>query len=231
MNQRWAISSFFQMFFPHHCLGCGSDVISAKNYICINCYNDLPYTHFAAHPDNPIEKKFWGRMPVAAAMSLFYFDQDSIIQNLIHQFKYNGNRELGRYLGNLLGKSLMSSNRFHADMIIPIPLFEKKERLRGFNQAAILANGISEIMHIPVTTDLVVRQEATDTQTKKSIGERWKNVEKAFHVSLPQMIENKHVLLIDDVITTGATIEACANAIMQTANVRLSIASLAVAWH
>lgn len=181
------------------------------------------------YENNPVEKIFWGRIRVTSAMSEFYFSKGSIVQNLIHEFKYKGNRKVGHYLGQLIGKSLVTSNRFTIDAIIPLPLYEKKENKRGYNQAAILGDGICEIMEVPQIKDNVIRMVATETQTKKHRAERWKNVEGSFSVTRPWTLENKHILLVDDVITTGATLEACAAEILKIENVRLSIATLAMA--
>jgi len=187
----------------------------------------MPHTNFAMHSNNPVEKKFWGRIEITSATSEFYFSKASIIQNLIHEFKYKGNKKIGHYLGTLIGKSLLNSNRFSVDAIIPLPLFEKKEKKRGYNQAEVLCNGISEIINIPVIKNNVTRIIHTETQTKKGRLQRWKNVEKTFCVRDSKALEGKRLLLVDDVITTGATLEACASEILKVHNVLLSIATLA----
>ncbi len=198
--------------------------------MCLDCVNDLPHTDFALHANNPVEKTFWGRIPIVAGTSEFYFSKDSIIQNLIHEFKYKGNRKVGLYLGNMIGRSLLTTNRFSGiNTLVPLPLFSQKEYKRGYNQSHVLCEGISEIMNIPITSKNVVRILHTDTQTKKGRIERWENVEKSFSVLDPDMLKGKHILLVDDVITTGATIEACGSAILKVEGVQLSIASLAVA--
>jgi ComF family protein len=222
-------SPLFHLFYPHNCIGCGSDVIDKENFICLECINELPYTNFAMHANNPVEKKFWGKIALTSAMSLFYFSKVSIIQNIIHEFKYGGNREAGHYLGRLIGQSLANSNRFDIDIIIPIPLFKKKEKQRGFNQAAVLCKGISEVMNTVVLQNIVTRVVHTETQTKKHRAERWQNVEKSFSVTKPELLEGKHVLLVDDVITTGSTLEACGSQILKVNGARLSIATLAMA--
>ncbi|MEO6814318.1 MAG: ComF family protein [Ginsengibacter sp.] len=223
-------SPFFHFFYPHNCIGCGSDVIESENFLCLQCINDLPHTNFAMHANNPVEKIFWGRIAVTASMSEFYFSKVSIIQNLIHEFKYKGNKKVGHYLGTLVGRSLLNSNRFKdIDSMIPLPLYEKKEKLRGYNQSEILCAGISEITNIPVIRKNVIRTVHTETQTKKGRAQRWQNVEKTFSILKPDLLEGKHILLIDDVITTGATLESCGAQILKINNVRLSIASLALA--
>ena len=181
------------------------------------------------HADNPVEKIFWGRIAATSAMSEFYFSKGSAIQNLIHELKYKGNRKVGHYLGKLIGASLANSNRFTIDAIIPLPLFARKEHNRGYNQAAVLCEGISEIMNVPQIKNNVIRIVSTETQTKKHRAERWKNVVGSFSVTMPSELENKRLLLVDDVITTGATLEACATEILKIKNVSLSIATLAMA--
>ena len=163
-------------------------------------------------------------------MAEFYFSKEAIMQNLIHEFKYRGNRKIGLYLGKLMGRSLLNCDRFSGiDILVPLPLFPKKEFKRGYNQASILCEGIHEITGIPLVTKNVVRIIHTETQTKKSRVQRWENVEKSFSVLDPASLQGKHILLVDDVITTGATLEACGAEILKIDEVRLSIAALAIA--
>lgn len=209
-------------------MGCGSDLLDEKHLLCLKCINDLPNTYFAPHANNPVEKYFWGRLFLSSAHSEFYFSKESLIQHLIHQLKYKGNTDIGFYLGELLGKSLLKSNRFNtADVLIPLPLYANKEHQRGYNQAAIICNGMSAVMNIPVINDNIIRQRSTTTQTRKHRTERWENVEGSFTVKNPAALYNKHILLVDDVVTTGATLEACGKVILQLNNVKLSIATLA----
>ncbi len=173
---------------------------------------------------------FWGRIAIAAGTSEFYFSKRSIVQNLIHELKYKGNRKAGIYLGNLMGNGLLKSNRFlDVDLLVPLPLFAKKEFKRGYNQAMVLCEGIAEVMNLSILNKNVIRIVHTETQTKKGRTERWENVEKSFTVKDPAALAGKHILLIDDVITTGATMEACGAEILKANNTRLSIATLAFA--
>ena len=221
-------SSTLHLFYPHVCTGCGSDLVEENNLLCLHCINDLPHTDFAKFSNNPIEKIFWGRIPVAAAHSEFYFAKESLIQHLIHQLKYKNNTAIGEYLGEQMGNTLLQSDRFNTiDYIIPLPLFADKERKRGYNQAKVIGDGLSAIMNVPVLTNNVVRRRFTETQTRKHRIERWENVADSFIINDPSALQGKSVLLIDDVITTGATLEACGSIITQVEGVKLYIATLA----
>ena len=221
-------SDTLHLFYPHICTGCGSDLLEQNNLLCLRCLTNLPDTNFAKHANNPIEKIFWGRISLVAAHSEFYFSKESLIQQLIHQFKYKGNTTIGFYLGGLMGKTLLSSSRFHGiDAIIPLPLYPDKERKRGYNQAAIICDGISAVMNIPAIKYNVLRQRYTDTQTKKHRIERWENVAGSFIIKDETKLKGKHLLLVDDVITTGATLEACGSMIAAIEGVKLSLATLA----
>lgn len=222
------LSDTIHLFYPHICVGCGSDLLSPKNLLCLKCISDLPGTNFALHVNNPVEKIFWGRIPLIAAHSEYYFSKNSLIQQLIHQLKYKGNTSIGYYLGELMGKSLTESKRFDTvDALVPLPLYPDKERKRGYNQAAIICDGMSSVMNIPVIKNNVLRQRYTDTQTKKHRIERWENIAGSFTCKVPGQLAGKHLLLVDDVVTTGATLEACGSTIAAIEDVRLSIAALA----
>lgn len=223
-------SSTLHLFYPHVCTGCGSDLLEEDNLLCIKCIYNLPHTNFASFANNPVEKFFWGRIPLEAAYSQFYFSKEFLIQHLIHQLKYKGDTKIGFYLGEMMGKTLLSSNRFSTiDALIPLPLYADKEHKRGYNQATVICDGISSEMNIPVLNGVVIRQHATETQTRKHRTERWENVKESFAVAKVNELAGKHVLLVDDVVTTGATLEACGHVILQTGNIKLSIATLAYA--
>ena len=221
-------SDTLHLFYPHLCQGCGSDLLQKDHLLCLKCIYELPHTSYEKFPGNPIEKYFWGRLDITAAHSEFYFTKDSLIQHLVHQLKYKGNTGIGRFLGELMGENLLLSGRFSdINAIIPLPLYPDKEHHRGYNQAAVIGEGLSTIMNIPLDTTAVIRQRATETQTRKHRTERWLNVNKSFLVNDSGRLDGKHLLLVDDVITTGATLEACGRALIQQGNVKLSIATLA----
>ena len=221
--------SFLHLLFPHVCTGCGNDILNEETVLCMRCIDAMPETNFEIHSNNPVEKNFWGRLPLAAATAQFYFTKESLMQHLMHQFKYKANKELGLQLGRMMGEQIRKSGRFDVDALIPLPLFPIKEKRRGYNQATILCEGMAESMGIPVLDKIIIRPQHTETQTKKGRIERWKNMEGKFILSNPAAIRNKHVLLVDDVVTTGATFEACGNELLKAENMKLSLASLCVA--
>lgn len=224
------VNSTLHLFYPHICTGCGSDLLEADNLLCLKCIHDLPHTGFADLPNNPVEKYFWGRIPLTAAYSQFYFSKEFLVQHLIHQLKYKSDTEIGFYLGEMMGKTLLHSNRFSSiDALIPLPLYADKEHKRGYNQAAVICNGISAVMNVPVLNGAVIRQKNTETQTRKHRTERWENVKQSFNVVKEKELAGKHLLLVDDVVTTGATLEACGQVILEASGVKLSIATLAYA--
>lgn len=215
------------MAFPHICAGCGSDLLDKENELCWQCLSSLPKTDFHLYGNNPIEKTFWGRLPLKHASAQYYFTKESLIQRLMHSFKYKANKELGTFLGNLIGHQLMQSNRFqYVDALVPLPLYPSKERKRGFNQAVVLCEGMAAVMQKPVLANVVKRNQFTETQTKKNRIERWENMEGRFELVNEAPMEGKHILLVDDVMTTGATLEACGRELLKTKDVRLSITTL-----
>jgi ComF family protein len=220
--------SFLHLLFPHVCTGCGSDILNEETVLCMRCIDAMPETNFELHPKNPVEKTFWGRLPLVGGTAQFYFTKESLMQHLMHQFKYKRNKELGLQLGRIMGEQIKKSGRFEADVLIPLPLFPAKEKRRGYNQATVLCEGMAETMNIPVLDNVILRPQHTETQTKKGRIERWKNMEGKFILSNSDTIRNKHLLLVDDVITTGATLEACGNELLKADNVRLSVASFCV---
>ncbi len=223
-------NSFLHLLFPHVCNGCGSDIVSEESMLCMRCMAEMPETNFHLHANNPVEKIFWGRLSLLSATAQYYFTKESLMQHLMHQLKYKGNKELGKQLGRLMGIDLKQTNRFNnIDALIPLPLFPVKEKRRGYNQATILCEGIAEVMNIEILRDIIVRIQPTETQTKKGRIERWQNMEEKFELSKPEKIQHKHVLLVDDVVTTGATLEACGQELIQASNTKLSIATLCYA--
>lgn len=219
--------SLLHLAFPHICEGCGSDILDTDHSLCLQCLSALPETNFHWHAANPIEKLFWGRLPVTAATAHYYFTKESMMQHLMHQFKYRKAKELGKYLGSLLGTALAASNRFASvDALIPLPLHASKERKRGFNQATVLCEGIATAVGKPVLKKAVIRTSHTESQTTKNRIERWQNMDGRFEVADAATLKGKHLLLVDDVVTTGATLEACGRTLLSVPDVQLSVATL-----
>jgi ComF family protein len=221
--------SFLHLLFPHVCSGCGSDILNEESTLCMHCVASMPETSFEIHPNNPVEKKFWGRLELVGATAQYYFTKESLMQHLMHQFKYKGNKDLGLQFGRMMGEALKRSGRFTIDALIPLPLFPAKEKRRGYNQATILCDGMKEYMNVPILNDVIIRPQYTETQTKKGRIERWLNMDGKFILKDPDAIRNKHILLVDDVVTTGATLEACGTELLKAENVRLSVATLCYA--
>lgn len=221
--------AFLHFFYPHICCGCGTDIISNQNQLCLRCIASLPETGFEKYLNNPVERKFWGRLPLESAMSTYYFTPASTMQHLMHLFKYNMQKELGLQLGRMMGQHLLKSGRLQADVLVPLPLYPSKEKKRGYNQARVLCEGIADCLRLPIVDKAVIRKESTSSQTSKRRIERWQNMEGKFELINPCYLENKHLLLIDDVITTGATLEACGQELLKVSNSRLSIATLCIA--
>lgn len=220
---------FFCLFFPDLCIVCNSHLVSQEELICTKCLFNLPKTNYHKHIDNPVSQLFWGRTKVEYATAYFTFTKGSKYQEMMHKFKYHGNKEIGLVLGRYLGNQLRNSVFNEIDVIIPVPLHKSKLKKRGYNQSEWIALGISEAMCKPIDVKSFIRSVATETQTRKSRFERWKNVESIFKITNGDVLDGKHILLVDDVVTTGSTLEACANALLNLNGTKISIAALAVA--
>jgi ComF family protein len=201
-----------------------------ENLICTECFVVIPRTNYHFIEDNPVAQLFWGRCLIEKAAAFSYYNKGSRIRKLIHNLKYNGIREIGYDLGRLYGLSLKTSGFINdIDIIIPVPLHPVKKRIRGFNQSETISMGIADATHLPVDLKSLARVLVSATQTKRSRYERWTNVEGIFQVLDSQTIMGKHVLLVDDVITTGSTIESCTNELLKIEGVKVSAVALAFA--
>jgi ComF family protein len=222
--------SALHLFYPHQCLGCNVDQISATDPICPACLLELPRTYYESFPENPIEKIFHGRIPVEAATSLFYFSKGHLLQQLMHALKYQGNKYIGYYLGKELAKTIQSNTRFERiDAIIPMPMVQTKADKRGYNQAHIIAEGIASILDLPLIEQAIVRKGSTKSQTRLNRMNRWQNVQERFELLNGASLKNRNVLIVDDVVTTGASIESCSIEIRKANPASLSIATVACA--
>ncbi|HEX2920808.1 MAG TPA: ComF family protein [Bacteroidales bacterium] len=224
------LDDFAGLLFPRTCFGCGNHLMRNEKVICTECLYEIPCTNFHNEPENQVAKLFWGRCRIERAAAYSGFSSGSRMQSLIHNLKYKGITEIGIEMGKMYG-SILSQSGFTSgiDIIIPVPLHPSRQRSRGFNQSELIAGGISEGTGLPVFTKILVRSSRTKTQTKKSRFSRWINVEGIFQVNDVGSIKGKHILLVDDVITTGSTLEACANELLKAENVKVSVAALAYA--
>ena len=222
------LKNIFSLFFPEICLCCKAHLTTNEHVVCTICRHDLPTTHFSFEKDNAVEKSFYGRIPIEKATVLFYFFKKGKIQQLIHQLKYNKQQQVGNFVGSWLADEILESQRFNdVDCIVPVPLHLKKLKKRGYNQVTTFGETLSDKLQIPYIENVLLRISATSTQTKKIRLDRWKNVQELFFVQDHTALQNKHILLIDDIITTGATLEACCQAFKNTKNIKISIACMA----
>lgn len=223
-------NDLLSLLYPRVCICCDTLLMTQESEICFDCIVDLPRTNFHNERNNPIEKLFWGRVNIERATSFIQFQKGGIFQKMVHTIKYNDNYNAGVVMGRIFASEIYSSNFFDGiDIIVPVPLHPKKERKRGYNQSHAIAEGMSQIIKIPIDNSSLCRKTYTDSQTHKSRWDRWINVESRFALSEKQNFEGKHILLVDDVITTGATIEACASVISTITNVKISLATLGCA--
>lgn len=224
-------SGLTHLFYPRLCDGCSKPLLQEEEVLCLNCsiYN-LPRTAHHHIPENETFMRFAGRVRVEKATSLAYFTADGLLQHLLHKLKYEDRKDVGTYLGKQLGYDLQQVGWATViDAIVPVPLHPKKEAIRGFNQANVIAEGIGDVLKLPVYTNVVKRTRFTETQTQKTREERMVNMQGAFEVTDTANISGKHILLIDDVLTTGATLEACALSLLHVQGVKLSIATIGIA--
>lgn len=201
-----------------------------EEIICLKCLHEIPKTNFHMQVDNTVEKRFWGKVSVHNATSYFFFYKGSPFQKLLHELKYRGNKEVGRVMGKFAAIDLLQSPDYcNVDLIVPVPLHPKKYAKRGYNQSEWIAMGLSEILQKPIDTTNLIRTKKNTTQTKKNIFERYQNTTGIFALKDNTLFRKKHILLVDDVLTTGSTLEACMLAMMETDYVKISVFTLALA--
>lgn len=222
------LRELIHLFYPRLCIACNGNLLRNESFLCTGCLFHLPQTHFHTLPENPLAKVFWGRIPIEHAMAFLYFKKGNAVQHILHEIKYKDNKDLAVFMGRYYG-SLLNRGGMTWDAVAAIPLHQSKLKKRGYNQSALIAEGLSESLGIQDVSASIIRSKATETQTRKHRFERWENVEEVFTIQEPQSFEGKHILLIDDVITTGATLEACGKTILETAGSKLSVASIAFA--
>lgn len=223
------LSDFLSLFFPQLCPACGEELVAHEKVICTDCHYNLPLTNFHLQADNIVARQFWGKIKLENAYALYYFTKGGKVQNLMHHFKYKGMQQIGNTLGSIAGTQLSNTSFASVDYIIPVPLHKSRLKERGYNQSTCFAEGLAEKLDGKVELDNLIRTRATETQTHRSRFERFENMQEVFAVKDPERLKGKHVLLVDDIVTTGSTLEACAVPLLEIEGLTLSIATIAYA--
>ncbi|WP_151086589.1 ComF family protein [Hymenobacter baengnokdamensis] len=220
------------LFFPRPCLACRELLVSGEAHLCTSCRAELPYTDYHLLPpgQNPLARRFWGKLPVQHTLSYLVFLKNGRVQELLHQLKYRGQQQVGSALGQLYGAELAAAGLGpEFDLVVPVPLHRRKLARRGYNQAEAFATGLAAALPCPCAAHALRRTEHTASQTRKGRAARWQNVATVFEVTEPERVAGRHILLVDDVLTTGATLEACATVLLAAGAQAVSIATIACA--
>ncbi len=226
------LRDLLHIFFPALCIHCGTPLVGNERHLCTHCLSEIPWTHQASQPNNMAEVRLTGRIPITAAASLMAFKKKTVTQSIVHAIKYQGNIHLAKQFGHILGNELRTSGRFaDIDYIVPVPLHWWRRLRRGYNQSQLICEAMSEVMGTPVSSRNLYRRKYTSSQTRKNRADRLDNMRGVFAVRRPQQFENKHILLIDDILTTGSTTEGCYQALSPIAGLRISVATLAITSH
>lgn len=220
--------NFIQLFFPQLCLMCQAVLVQNERSFCTGCLSDLPLTNYHLHPDNPVSQKFYGFVPVDRVTAMYRFHKYGKVQHMLHQLKYGGKQIIGTLLGRRYGP-LLKAAHWNIDCVVPVPLHEDRLRIRGYNQCQTFAEALAETLSAQVDSTSLLRKKVTETQVEKSKWNRWDNLTGAFQVTKSTRLKGKNVLLVDDVITTGATLITCAQALAKAQVKTINIASIAVA--
>tara|TARA_R110002049_G_scaffold37208_1_gene117484 strand:+ start:49079 stop:49759 length:681 start_codon:yes stop_codon:yes gene_type:complete len=224
------LNALIHLFFPKVCYACNNLLNDNESDLCISCRHSLPVTNFHFNNDDTVLKTFYGRVKIENATALLRFHKKSVVQHLVHELKYRGKENIGLFLGNWLGGELSTVEAYKAiDMVIPVPMHKKKLKKRGYNQVTKFGQQIAEALQVDYKDDVLLKVTNTESQTLKTRLIRWNDNDELFMLKNPQTIENKHILLVDDMITTGATMEACITVLQQASNVKISVASIAIA--
>ncbi|MFA6677553.1 MAG: double zinc ribbon domain-containing protein [Bacteroidales bacterium] len=237
------INYLTDLIFPRRCVVCGKILLPKEKFICSFCLADMPLTHYWDWPENPAEKILWGRTYAQRVTPLFFYTREANYRHILQEIKYHDNKHLAVFMGMMLGKYLFKANfREKIDILMPIPLHWRKKQIRGYNQAELICRGISKILGSPVNTHIIKRNRFTHTQTQVDVNDKWRNVEGAFSLTarahnIIQRLRNKksilygndrlNIMLVDDVLTTGATMEACSNELLKESGVNVYVATLA----
>jgi len=232
LTKQW-LWPLIHLFCPHYCVVCGARLQEEEQALCADCLKKLPRTLYYLQKDSLVEKLFWGKFPVERATAFFHYQRGGAYAKIVHLLKYEGRSDIGVAMGRLMARELVPSGFFEGvDMLVPVPLHPDRQRERGYNQSERLAAGIQEVTGIEVHSEVLMRQKSTDTQTHKDAQQRYENMRGVFRLNNPaSSLQGKHILLIDDVLTTSATLTACADVLKDIPDIRISILALALAGH
>ena len=224
-------SGFSALIHPSICITCQQKAVKKDEVICIECDYHLPRTNFHTEKENKFTERFWGRVPIETAVAMYYFNGNDHVKRIIHGLKYEGQTQIGEQVGRIMGKRIGYSNPTfqNIDLILPVPLHYKRQKERGYNQSDFFAKGLAKTLWTEWRNDMLTRKVNTKSQTTMNALERMKNVENIFEVVDPSFLKNKNILLVDDVVTTGATLEACAKEILKIEGTKVSLATMAFA--
>lgn len=225
------LQDFISLIYPRNCVACGNSLFKHEDEVCNYCYLNLPKTNFHKQQNNVVKNLFYGRVDIELAGSFYLFNKKGSVQKILHAIKYKGNSQLAVLVGKWYASELLNEQAImESACIIPVPLHPLKYKQRGYNQSEEFAKGLSEGLSIKLNTSVLTRKEFTTTQTRKNKFERWENVEDKFEVDITEeSLKHKYVILVDDVITTGATIEACCQCLKQIEGIKINILSIAYA--
>lgn len=232
IDWRTLAGNILQLVYPKICSGCSHTLMANEETLCLLCISEFPFTNYHHIANNETAQRFEGRVRFANATSLAYFTEGGLLQHLLHELKYKNNYQVAQFFGksfaSALKKTIWASD---IDIIIPVPLFPKKERKRGFNQSQLIAEEMAKILDISVHKNALYRTRDTESQTKKTRAERAENMKDAFALRSIETLKNKHILLIDDVLTTSATLESCALALQKIEGIKISIGTVGIATY
>jgi len=224
------LNNILSSIFPEICLGCSAKLLHQEQHICTKCRHNLPFTSFHKHPENPVLQTFYGRVHIENATALLHYKKNGMVQHLLHQLKYKGRQEVGTILGNMLGHELKKEALYrNITHIIPVPLHQKRLRKRRYNQVTTFGQRLAHHLNIEYVDDVLIKVNNTKTQAFKKRAARWLTTQHSFEITDVQKLEGQHILLVDDIITTGATLEACANALKKIPNIKISVATMSIA--
>ncbi|GGW25336.1 ComF family protein [Arenibacter certesii] len=223
------IHDITSVLLPKLCFGCNELLIRGEEHICTVCRNQLPLTEYTFNAENPVDRIFYGRIIIKKASAFLFYTDKGIVKNLIHYLKYKNQEQIGYFLGQWYGHTIKDNNYLkNIDYVIPVPIHPKKRRRRGYNQVTLFAKTVAKHLSAQYAEDILIKTANTRTQTKKTRLLRWQNKQALYILTNIETLKGKNVLLLDDVITTGATMEACATVLSKAPGIKIYIASMAV---